>query len=167
MGLFNFFKSNPAPAPKPAAPSEPEELFFKSGKDAVEYIKNWMRTEWQPGEMVMGLLGPAELIKGTLCAKVLVPHGDGFVQLATYTPIKEVDPKGQQRIPVGETTPTSMLGLNSGDLVTVLLADRKPELFELLKESFDGWVGFVVAKNELTYSFRAGGWLIEKRYELR
>jgi len=167
MGLFDILKPRAAgpPAQRPA-PSIPNDLIFKSGAGAIEYVKQYMRTEWKPNNVVVALLGHAELIKGILCAKVLVPNGDGFVQLATFTTIKAVNSKDHERIVVNERTNISTLGLKSGDLVTVLLADRNPELANLLQDSFDGWVAFLIGKNLPIYSLRDGGWRIEKRYEL-
>ena len=113
-------------------------------------------------------LGRAELIKGLLSARVLVPHGDEFVQLATFTPIKAVNSKDKGRFPVNELTDISALGLKSGDLVTVILADRNPELVNLIPDNFDGWIAYIIGKHhsEPIYSLRDGGWRIEKRYEL-
>jgi len=51
-------------------------------------------------------------------------------------------------------------------LVTLLLADRKPELIKLMPDNFDGGVAFVIGKNLPIYSFGDSGWRMERRYEL-
>src|SRR5262249_41616842 len=148
-----------------STPSMPNDLVFKSGKDAIEYVKKFMLTEWKIDSVVFGLLGPAELIKGTLCALVLVPYGDGFVQLKTYTNIKAVNSEGKEQVSVNEMTDISDLGLKSGDLVTMVLAGRNPELIELLPDNFDGWVAFIIGRNLPIYSVRDHGWRMESKYE--
>lgn len=161
MGLFDFLKPRAQPAP-----AMPDDLIFKSGTHAIEYVKQYMLTEWKPDSVVVALVGQAELIQRTLCAKVLVPQGDGFVQLSTFTTIKAVHSKDNGRIPVDQSTDISVLGLKSGDLVTMILSDRSPALVDLLPDNFDGWVALIIGKNLPIYSLHDGGWRIEKKYEL-
>jgi hypothetical protein len=166
MSIFNFLKSRltKRPAQQPP-PSIPNDLIFKSGTDAIEYVKQYMHTEWKPDSIAVALLGQAQLTKGTLCAQVLVPRNDEFVHLTTFTTIKAVNSKDEGRTLVNEFTNISVLGLEPGDLITIMLADRDPELVNLLQDSFDGWVALVIAKNRPIYSLRDGGWRVEKRYE--
>jgi hypothetical protein len=86
--------------------------------------------------------------------------------LKTFTTIKAVNSKDKGRTLVNDLTNISVLGLKSGDLITIILADRNPELVTLLQDNFDGWVAFVIGKNRPIYSLRDGGWRVEKRYEL-
>jgi hypothetical protein len=116
MGLFDFLKSLVDKPPAQLPPTSiPNDLIFKSGADAIEYAKENMEIEWKPGSVAVALLGQAELIRGTLCAKVLVPRGDEFVQLSTFTPIKAVNSREKGRILVNELTDISVLGLEPGD----------------------------------------------------
>ncbi|MGO8953995.1 MAG: hypothetical protein ACLPWS_09985 [Rhodomicrobium sp.] len=161
MGLFDFLKPRAEPAP-----AMPNDLIFKSGTHAIEYVKECMLTEWKPNSVAVALVGHAKLIEGTLYAKVLVPQRDGFVQLETGTTIKAVHSKDKGRVPVNELTDISVLGLKSGDLVTMMLCERSPELVNLLPDNFDGWVAIIIGKALPIYSLHDGGWRMEKKYEL-
>ena len=168
MGIFDFLKSRAAPPQVPqSAPSIPNELIFKSGTAAIKYIQKFMKLEWKPHSKIIALLGHAELYKGVLCAHVLAPHDrESFVQLTTGTTIAAVKSQKYGRIPVGEYTDISALGLKSGDLVQLFLAGREPELIKLMPDNYDGWVAFVIGKASLTYSLRDEGFRMEKLYEL-
>jgi hypothetical protein len=164
--FFSFLKpvQTKTQAPQTAA-SAPNELIFKSGKDAIEYVKQYMRTEWEPDSVAVALIAHPVFEKGVLSARVLIPKDDGFVELPTFTAITAVNSREQGRIPVDETSDISVLGLNFGDLVTVILAGRDAQLVDLLPGS-DGWIAFIIGKNLPVYSLRDRGWIMEKKYEL-
>jgi hypothetical protein len=124
-----------------------------------------MRTEWKTQSRVVGLLGLHTLEKGILSAGILIPKGDGFLELPTTTPIKAVGSPTTGRIPLNNSSDIRLLDLKLGDLVSVTLAGHDEELQKLYPET-QGWVGFVVAKNSLTYSISHQGWMLEKKYEL-
>lgn len=168
MSLFNFLKPRGASSksrPQQAASAIPNDLIFKSGRDAIEYVKKYMRTEWQINSTVVALVAHPILEKGILSARILVPKNDGFVELPTFTTIAAVHSRETGRIPVDGSSDISVLGLQFGDLVTVILAGRDAELVNLLQGS-DGWIAFIIGKNRPVYSLRDGGWIIEKKYEL-
>jgi hypothetical protein len=164
MGLFDFFKSGRTNA-NAISPSMPPELTFRSGKDALDYIQAFMRTEWKAKSLVVGLLGQASLHRGVLSAVVLIPKGDGFLELPTTTPIKVVGSPKAGRMPLNNSSDITQLNLSFGDLVSVLLSGQNTDLCKIYPET-QGWIGFVVAKNSLTYSFKHDGWILENKYEL-
>lgn len=168
MALFDFLKFRKGSSSTPAgARLVPNDLIFKSGSAAIEYVKQYINVDWRQNSIVLALLGHAELHKGILSATVLTPYDhENFVKLKTFTAIKAVESQKGGRSFVDEHSTISALGLNEGDLVTLLLADRKPELVRLMPDNFDGWVAFVIAKNLPIYSLRDGGWRAERRYEL-
>jgi hypothetical protein len=126
-----------------------------------------MKIDWRPNSIVLGLIGHAELHEGILTATVLTPYDhENFVQLTTFTTIKAIECQRSGKTLINENSTISILGLNDGDLVSLLLADRNPELIKLMPNNFDGWVAFVIRKNLPIYSFRDGGWRMERRYEL-
>ncbi|MGA8380297.1 MAG: hypothetical protein WB710_04115, partial [Stellaceae bacterium] len=114
---------------------------------------------------IVALVAHPMLDKGVLSARILVPKDDRFVELPTFTTITAVRSRETGRIPVDGSSDISVLGLQFGDLVTVLLAGRDAKLIDLLPGS-DGWIAFIIGKNHNVYSLRDGGWLMEKKYEL-
>jgi hypothetical protein len=158
MGLFDFLKSKKASSSIPAAAQPvPNDLIFKSGSAAIEYVKQYMKVDWQPNSVVVALLGHAELHKGILSATVLTPYDHGnFVQLTTFTTIRAVESQKSGKTLIDECTTISTLGLKDGDLVTLILADRKPELIKLMPDNFDGWGGIRDRKKSANLQF--SGW---------
>ncbi len=161
MGLLDFLKPRTA---KPA-PSMLNDLFFKSGKDAIEYVKEYMQMEWKPNSMAVALVAEPILEIGILSAHVLVPKGGRFVELPTFTTIKAVYSKEHGKKSIGSSSDVSILGLKSGDLVTVMLAGQEDRLAKIIPET-EGWIAFIIGKNEPVYSFRDRGWRVDKKYEL-
>lgn len=121
MGLFNFLRAR---ATRQPASSTQNDLSFKSGKAAFDYVHKFMKTEWEPNSTVVALAGNPRLENGILSAQVLISHGSDCVALPTLTAIKAVHSKERGRLPINTGSNISMLGLKAGDLVTVLLAGR-------------------------------------------
>jgi hypothetical protein len=161
MRLLDFIKPRKPSAQQPATPV-PNDLIFKSAKDAFGYVQQYMKTEWKPDSVVVALVAHPILEKGILSARVLIPKDDQCVELPTLTTVRAEE---QGRVPVDSSSDISILGLKFGDLVTVLFAARDAEFARLVPES-DGWVAFIIGRNLPIYSLRDGGWRIEKRYEL-
>jgi hypothetical protein len=174
MGVLDFLKRGLVQVPdaKKATPqpqpiSAPRDLVFKSSTDVLEHVKEFEAVAWRPNIDLRAMTGrEVKLIKGTLCAIVLAPKDDGFVQLHTFTGITAVHSRERGRVPVEATTDVSATGLSHGDLVRIHLADRKSELIDLLPDNYDGWVAFITAKLLPIFSVKDGGWRIERKYEL-
>ena len=166
MGLFDFLKKAGAKSPpSPSSGAIPDELVFKSGKDAIGYVQKFMRTDWVPGSMVTALLGPPSLENGILSARVLIPTSSQFREIPTFTKISAVGSRNEGKLPVTRSTQISALGLQFGDLVTVALAEKSDEVAKLMPDS-SGWIAFVVAKNSLSYSMREQGWRVDKIFDI-
>ena len=165
MGLFDFLKASVGSS-SAGSHSMPNELTFKSGKAALEYIRACMRTEWKPNNVIVGIVGEPILEGGVLSVDVLLPWRDeGFIALPTKTPIKAVHSPKSGRLALNNSSDIRLLDLKSGDLVSVRLAGQDAD-FRRLYPPTEGWMAFVIAKNSVTYSMRQGGWLVEKKYEL-
>jgi hypothetical protein len=174
MGFLDFLRCRVVQVPEAKkAPPQPQpisaqgDLIFKSSIDALEYVQKFAPVAWRPNIVLIAMIGgEVELIKGTLCAIVLAPKDNGFAQLTTFTSITAVHSRESGRVPVEATTSVSATRLKHSDLVMLHLADRKPELIDLLPDNYDGWVAFITAKILPIFSLKDGGWRIECKYEL-
>jgi hypothetical protein len=189
MGVLDFVKRKRVQVPEakkapaqPQPPSAPRDLVFKSSTAVLEYVKEYAPVAWRPNiDLIAMIGGEVKLIKGTLCAILLAPKDDGFVQLRTFTPITAVEDRSKdsdnKRIPpvhsrergrvlVEGKTDVSATGLTHGDLVEIHLTGRESELIDLLPDNYDGWVAFITAKVLPIFSVKDRGWRIERKYEL-
>jgi len=128
MGLLDFFKKLTDADSAPPRQAMPPELPFKSGRDAIEYAKKYMRTDRQPQNLVTGLIARPEFENGILYARVLIPRGDGFIEILTVTKIKAIDSTYGRRRDINNNSIIEDLGLAFGDLVTVYLSAQDSEI---------------------------------------
>ena len=161
MGIFDFMRSRRAVK----GPSLPNDLVFKSGKDAFDYVQKFMKVDWRPNAIVPTLVAHPVLEKGILSARVLIPKGNTCIELQTVTKIEAVHSKERGRVAIGAAHDLAALGLKTYDLVTVLLAAQDAEYASLVSEN-DGWIAFIIGRNFPIYSLRDGGWRVDKKYEL-
>ncbi|UPY38828.1 hypothetical protein [Sediminicoccus sp. KRV36] len=141
----------------------PNELTFKSGKEAIEYIAAFMKTNWSDGGIVLGLMGQPELGYRTLSGFVLIPYDGQFQQIFCLGEIRSVDGPEIEEFIVTPSTKLARLGIKEGDLVTVRLNGIAPP--DMRK--FTEWSGAIIGVNELTFSFELGGWKIKRRFAIK
>lgn len=160
MGLFDFLK------PKPATPQPWHGLAFTDSAAALDYISKFMVTEWKERSFVTGAIRAPSLKLGILTGRLRIPRGNRIVTIPTFTRIASVRGPDISEQKVTEESRLAVTGLSENTLVTIALAGRDETIASALPES-DGWIAFVIARCTLRYDFRAQGWELDRRYELR
>jgi hypothetical protein len=160
--LFGHTKNSEDTSPPKPSGHLPQELWFKSGKSALEYIGKFMQTDWRAGSLVMGLVSNPSLSDSHLTARVLIPDGDKFQDILCITPIKGVIIPGEREFAVTSETVISDIGIQTGDLVCVYLGGEAPPSIQAATK----WWGFIVGVNELCYSLERAAWKMKLEFEI-
>jgi len=160
--LFGKPKNTGDAAPSHTSGQLPGELWFNSGKDAVEYIGKFMQTDWRTGSLVMGMVCSPSLSECYLTARVLIPDGSMLQDVLCISTLERVVAPEGLKLDVTPDTAISEIGIQSGDLVSVYLGGEAPAS---VRAAWTWW-GVIVAVNEPCYSLKRSGWKIKRQFEI-